>query len=108
VIPKETIALIRERTDIVNLMRRSGLAMTKRRERNAYWSATCPFCKAASIKGDGRDALCANEATGIWHCFACKQSGDCFRFLERTEGLSFASAVKRLADDACIALEPAA
>ena len=62
-----------------------------------YW-ACCPFHqeKSPSFHCDNR--------RGRYHCFGCGASGDHFRFLTETEGLSFPEAVERLAESAGIAL----
>lgn len=62
-----------------------------------YW-ACCPFHneKSPSFHADDRRAR--------YHCFGCGQSGDIFRFLTETEGVSFPEAVERLAGDAGLSL----
>lgn len=62
-----------------------------------YW-ACCPFHneKSPSFHADDRRAR--------YHCFGCGASGDIFRFLTETEGVSFPEAVERLASDAGLAL----
>ncbi|MEH6728832.1 MAG: DNA primase, partial [Hyphomicrobiales bacterium] len=62
-----------------------------------YW-ACCPFHneKSPSFHADDRRAR--------YHCFGCGQSGDVFRFLTETEGVSFPEAVERLAGEAGLSL----
>lgn len=62
-----------------------------------YW-ACCPFHqeKTPSFHCDDR--------RGRYHCFGCGASGDHFRFVVETEGLSFPEAVERLAEEAGVAL----
>lgn len=62
-----------------------------------YW-ACCPFHqeKSPSFHCDNR--------RGRYHCFGCGASGDHFRFLTETEGLSFPEAVERLAESAGVSL----
>ena len=62
-----------------------------------YW-ACCPFHqeKSPSFHCDNR--------RGRYHCFGCGASGDHFRFLTETEGLSFPESVERLAESAGISL----
>ena len=62
-----------------------------------YW-ACCPFHqeKTPSFHCDDR--------RGRYHCFGCGASGDHFRFVTETEGLTFPEAVERLAADAGVAL----
>src|SRR5690606_22523298 len=42
---------------------------------------------------------------GRYHCFGCQESGDVFRFVQETEGLSFIEAIKRLGERAGIKVE---
>lgn len=62
-----------------------------------YW-ACCPFHNEKS------PSFHADDRRGRYHCFGCGQSGDIFRFLGETEGVSFPEAVERLASEAGIAL----
>ena len=61
--------------------------------RGDYW-ACCPFHheKTPSFHVDDRK--------GYYYCFGCHAKGDHFRFLVEKEGLSFAEAVARLAQEA--------
>ncbi|WP_051242398.1 DNA primase [Stappia stellulata] len=65
--------------------------------RGDYW-ACCPFHqeKTPSFHVDDR--------RGRYKCFGCGASGDHFRFLTETEGLSFPEAVERLADQSGVSL----
>lgn len=62
-----------------------------------HW-ACCPFHqeKTPSFHCDDR--------RGRYHCFGCGASGDHFRFVTETEGISFPEAVERLAEQAGVAL----
>lgn len=62
-----------------------------------FW-ACCPFHqeKTPSFHCDDR--------RGIYHCFGCGATGDHFKFVTETEGLSFVEAVERLAADAGVDL----
>lgn len=62
-----------------------------------FW-ACCPFHNEKS------PSFHADDRRGRYHCFGCGQSGDIFRFLGETEGVSFPEAVERLASEAGIAL----
>ena len=57
----------------------------------------CPFHdeKSPSFHVEGR---------GLFHCFGCGVGGDVIAFVQRTDGLSFAEAVERLADRAGVQL----
>ncbi|MBC2860557.1 DNA primase [Stappia sp. 28M-7] len=65
--------------------------------RGDFW-ACCPFHqeKTPSFHVDDR--------RNRYKCFGCGASGDHFRFLTETEGLSFPEAVERLAEQAGVAL----
>ncbi|WP_246479395.1 DNA primase [Kaustia mangrovi] len=61
--------------------------------RGDYW-ACCPF------HNEKTPSFHADDRRGRYHCFGCKASGDIFRFVTETEGLSFPEAVERLAEQA--------
>lgn len=65
-----------------------------------FW-ACCPFHQEKS------PSFHVDDRRGRYKCFGCGASGDHFRFLTDTEGLSFPEAVERLAEQAGVAL-PAA
>ena len=52
----------------------------------------CPFHKEKS------PSFNVNEERGFYHCFGCKASGDVFKFVQETEGLTFMEAVRSLAE----------
>lgn len=58
-----------------------------------YW-ACCPF------HAEKTPSFHADDRRGHYHCFSCGASGDHFRFLVDSEGLSFPEAVERLAHQA--------
>ncbi len=62
------------------------------------WWACCPFHheKTPSFHVDDRK--------GFYYCFGCHAKGEHFRFLMDKEGLSFTEAVRRLAEEAGVAL----
>lgn len=60
-----------------------------------------------AIPGDRHKGLCPfhNESTpsftvdnNLYFCFGCQEGGDVFRFVERTQDLSFGAALRQLAD----------
>ena len=91
-IGRDTIDRIRARVDLVALVGES----VKLQRRGRSHTGLCPFHQEKSPSFSVSDAF--------FHCFGCKQSGDCFKFLELTEGLSFIESVKRLAERAGIEL----
>lgn len=98
-ISKDTIALVRDRTDILSVVSESVPSLKKRGRR---FVGLCPFHKEKT------PSFHVNPDTGLYHCFGCKESGDVFTFLERIEGYAFIEAVKALAERAGIAVEETA
>ncbi len=95
-ISKDTIALVRERADIVALVRESVPTLKKQGRR---YVGLCPFHKEKS------PSFSVNADSGVYHCFGCKESGDAISFLERTEGYTFAEAVRALAERFGVTIE---
>jgi DNA primase len=62
-----------------------------------YW-ACCPFHQEKS------PSFHVDDRRNRYKCFGCGASGDHFKFITETEGLSFPEAVERLADQAGVAL----
>ena len=62
-----------------------------------YW-ACCPFHQEKT------PSFHADDRRGRYHCFSCGASGDHFKFLVETDGLSFPEAVERLAGQAGVSL----
>jgi DNA primase len=92
-ISKDTISLVRDRTDIIAVVSES-VPTLKRRGR--HFTGLCPFHKEKT------PSFHVNPETGRYYCFGCKESGDAFEFLVRVEGHSFAEAVRVLAERAGI------
>ncbi len=92
VIGQETIDRVREQTGIVSLI---GEAV-KLVQRGRSHVGLCPFHKEKT------PSFHVNEERGFFHCFGCGASGDVFKFVMDTEGLSFIEAVRRLAERAGI------
>jgi DNA primase len=95
-ISPETIALVRERTDIVAVITES-VASLKRRGRS--FVGLCPFHKEKS------PSFNVNPDRGFFHCFGCKESGSAIDFIMKQEGYTFPEAVRALAERAGIAIE---
>jgi DNA primase len=95
-ISKDTIALVRERADIVALVRESVPTLKKQGRR---YVGLCPFHKEKS------PSFSVNADAGVYHCFGCKESGDAISFIERTEGYTFAEAVRALAERFGVTIE---
>ncbi len=95
-ISPETIALVRERTDIVAVIT-EGVSSLKRRGRS--FVGLCPFHKEKS------PSFHVNPDRGFFHCFGCKESGSAIDFLMKHEGYTFPEAVRALAERAGIPIE---
>lgn len=93
-IGKETIDRIRELTGIVTLIGES----VKLQRRGRSYLGLCPFHKEKT------PSFHVNDERGIYHCFGCGVTGDVFRFVQESEGLSFREAAERLAERAGITI----
>jgi DNA primase len=81
---------VRERISLAQVIGRR--VKLTRRGRNLF--GLCPFHREKSPSFSVRDD------EGFFHCFGCGASGDVFKYIMHTEGLSFPEAVERLADEA--------
>jgi DNA primase len=95
-ISKDTITLVRDRTDLAAVVSESVPSLKKRGRR---FVGLCPFHKEKT------PSFHVNPDTGLYHCFGCKESGDVFGFLERVEGYTFVEAVRALAERAGIPID---
>jgi DNA primase len=95
VISPETIDRIRDQANLAEIIGHS--VKLQRRGRNLL--GLCPFHKEKS------PSFNVNEERGFYHCFGCKASGDVFRFVQETEGLTFMEAVRSLAEKLGIEVE---
>src|SRR5271165_5935387 len=95
-ISKDTITLVRDRTDLAAVVSESVPSLKKRGRR---FVGLCPFHKEKT------PSFNVNPDTGLYHCFGCKESGDAFTFLEHVEGYTFGEAVRMLAERAGIPIE---
>src|SRR5262245_20910821 len=94
-ISPETIALVKERTDIVALIGET----VKLARRGRSFVGLCPFHKEKT------PSFHVNAERGFFHCFGCKESGSSVDFVMKLEGQSFAEAIRSLADRAGIRVE---
>ena len=93
-IPEATLAEIRARTNIVEVI--SGYVGLSKSGRN--YMGLCPF------HGEKTPSFSVNEERGFFHCFGCNESGNAFTFLSKIDGLTFPEAVRYLAQRAGVAL----
>ena len=94
-IGRDTIDRIRSRVDIVAVVSET----VKLQQKGRSWSGLCPFHQEKS------PSFTVSQERGLFHCFGCKTSGDVFKFVELTEGLSFIEVVKKLAERAGVEIE---
>lgn len=92
-IAPETIALVRERTDILAVVQ-EAVPSLKRRGRS--FVGLCPFHKEKT------PSFHVNPDRGFFHCFGCKEAGSAIDFLIKHDGYTFPEAVRDLAERAGI------
>ena len=96
VISPDTIAQVREKTDILKLIQ-DAVPSLKRRGRS--FVGLCPFHKEKT------PSFHVNPERGYFHCFGCKEAGSAIDFLIKHEGYTFPEAVRDLAERAGIPVE---
>ena len=95
-VPESTIEEIKARTDIADLISSYGIQL--RRSSGGY-VACCPF------HHEKTPSFHIQPDKGFYHCFGCGESGDCIKFVQKQEGMSFIEAVKKLAGACGITVE---
>ena len=91
-IPEDTVAEIRQRTDIVALV---GEYVTLKRS-GVSFKGLCPFHNEKS------PSFYVHPKRGFYKCFGCGAAGDVFSFLMGLEGQSFPDTARALAERAGI------
>lgn len=94
-IAPETIALVKERTDIVALI---GETVKLTRSGRSF-KGLCPFHKEKS------GSFYVHPERGFYHCFGCHESGSAIDFAMKTNGVDFREAVVMLAERSGIVVE---
>ncbi len=94
-IPPETIAAIKERTDIVALIGES----VKLARSGRSFKGLCPFHKEKS------GSFYVHPDRGFYHCFGCGESGSAIDFVMKQNGLDFREAATLLAERAGVVIE---
>ena len=87
---------VRRATDVVALVQRY---LPLRRSGRSF-SAGCPFHE------DRDPSFHVWPESQRWKCFSCNRSGDAFSFVMEKEGVEFPEALRMLARDAGISLDP--
>jgi DNA primase len=94
-IAPETLAQVKDRTDIVALIGDSVRLV----KRGRSWVGLCPFHKEKS------PSFHVHPERGFYHCFGCGESGSAIDFSMKVNGLDFIEAVKMLAERAGVPIE---
>ena len=97
-IPSDVIESIRDRLDIVELVREyvPGLKRAGR-----TFKACCPFHQEKT------PSFTVSSEKQAWYCFGCQSGGDVFGFVMRIENLAFPEVAQRLAERAGVNWKPA-
>lgn len=85
---QNTINEIRSKVDIVELIS-EYLPLSKKGQ---YYWGVCPF------HNDKNPSMSVDTKRQTYNCWSCHSSGNVFTFLQNIESISFAEALKRLAD----------
>ncbi len=93
-LPDRFIEQVAQATDIVAVVGQF-VALTKR---GKEYMGVCPF------HDDHRPSMYVSPAKQIYKCFACGAGGGVFHFLQNFQKLTFPEAVRRLAEEAGIAV----
>src|ERR1700745_2867377 len=91
-IPDEVIEAVLKRNDIVDVIGRH-VHLSKQ---GHYMKGLCPFHSEKS------PSFTVTPEKQIYRCFGCQAGGNLIRFIMEIEGLSFAEAITKLAEDADI------
>src|SRR5215207_3855648 len=89
------VDLIRERTDIVELIGQR----VKLRQAGRSLKGLCPF------HNEKTPSFVVYPESQHFHCFGCGKSGDAFSFLMAIDNLDFRDALRTLAEKAGVELE---
>jgi DNA primase len=91
---QDEVTLVRERAEIVNVVSR----YVSVRKAGKNFVALCPF------HPDKNPSMTVSPEKNLFHCFACGEGGDIFKFLMKIENLSFPEAVEKLANEVGVTL----
>jgi DNA primase len=85
----EDVVLVKERADIADVV---GDVVTLRPAGGGNLKGLCPF------HDEKTPSFSVRPSVGSFHCFGCGEGGDVISFVMKTDHLSFAESVERLAD----------
>ena len=94
-LPREKIDDVRERTNIVDIVRRF---VELKRAGAGSWKGLCPF------HAEKTPSFNVHEQRQYFHCFGCGEKGDVFSFLVKIEQRSFMEVLRDLARQAGVDL----
>ncbi|MCC6526724.1 MAG: toprim domain-containing protein [Polyangiaceae bacterium] len=94
-IAPETVAAVKERTNIVALIGEN----TRLQKRGRSHVGLCPFHKEKT------PSFHVNAERGFFHCFGCGVAGTAVDYLMKLEGLDFPEAVRSLAERCGVVVE---
>jgi DNA primase len=97
-LPREKIDDVRERTNIVDVVRRY---VELKRAGTGSWKGLCPF------HAEKTPSFHVHEQRQFFHCFGCGEKGDVFHFLQMIESRSFMDVLRDLAGQAGVELPEA-
>ena len=86
---KDTIELIRDRANIVDIILRYVPDLKKR---GNNYIGLCPFHREKT------PSFTVSPEKGIFYCFGCHAGGNIFSFIQKIEGMNFPESVRHLAD----------
>ena len=92
---RDAIRLIKERLNIVDVVRR----YVELKRNGPRWVAPCPFHQ------ETKPSFSVNEEKGLFYCFGCQASGDLFDFYGRINGLDFRDTLEQLDAELGIEIE---
>ena len=92
VLGQETIERVRRQTSLVAVVQQ----VVRLQRRGRSFVGLCPFHKEKT------PSFHVNDERGFYHCFGCKASGDAIKFVQEMQGVTFAEAIRELADRAGI------
>jgi DNA primase len=95
-VPREKIDDVRERTNIVEVVKRY---VELKRAGTGSWKGLCPF------HTEKTPSFHVHEARHYFHCFGCHEKGDVISFLVKVEQRSFMEVLQDLAGPAGVELE---
>lgn len=95
-IPREKIDDVRERTNIVEIIKRH---VELKRAGTGSWKGLCPF------HGEKTPSFNVSEQRQTFYCFGCQEKGDVIGFLVKIEQRSFMEVLQELAGAAGVDLD---